>query len=119
MTFSPIGEELFYRGVVHQAFVRRFGENGASRIDSLAFALTHLAHFGLVYVSGVWEIYPLPALMWVGAMFIISRLFFMCKLGSGSIWGAVVAHAGFNLGMSYFIWYWILGLSHCCNWVPL
>ncbi len=109
MTFSPIGEELFYRGVVHQAFVRRFGENGASRVDSIAFALTHLAHFGLVYASGIWTFYPLPALLWVGAMFIVSRLFFMCKLGSGSIWGAVVAHAGFNLGMSYFIWYWTLG----------
>lgn len=37
MTFSPIGEELFYRGIVHTAFIKRFGETKASVIDSLAF----------------------------------------------------------------------------------
>lgn len=41
MIFSPIGEELLYRGVVHGSFVSKFGENRASIFDSLAFALTH------------------------------------------------------------------------------
>ena len=109
MTFSPIGEELLYRGVVHGAFKRRFGENNASKIDSLAFALTHLAHFGVVYVAGSWQLFPAPAVMWVVMMFIVSRFFFLCKLMSGSLWASVVAHAGFNLGMTYCIWYWVLG----------
>ena len=52
MTFSPIGEELFYRGIVHGSFTGRFGEQKASFFDSLTFAITHLAHFGIVYVLG-------------------------------------------------------------------
>jgi membrane protease YdiL (CAAX protease family) len=55
ITFSPIGEELFYRGIVHGSVAGRFGEQKASIFDSLAFALTHLAHFGIVYISGGWH----------------------------------------------------------------
>ncbi|ALO14506.1 CAAX amino terminal protease self- immunity [Salinivirga cyanobacteriivorans] len=49
MTFSPIGEELFYRGLIHGALQVDFGHLKASYIDSLAFALTHLAHYGIIY----------------------------------------------------------------------
>ena len=54
MTFSPIGEELFYCEIVHGCFAGRFGEQKASFFDSLTFAITHLAHFGIVYVLGGW-----------------------------------------------------------------
>ena len=79
MTFSPIGEEFLYRGLIHRAFVPRFGENKASIIDSLSFALTHLAHFGIVYVAGAWHLYPIGALLWVILMFLVSRVFFIVK----------------------------------------
>jgi CAAX protease family protein len=108
MTFSPIGEEFMYRGLIHASFVPRFGENKASVLDSLAFALTHLAHFGIIYVAGGWHFYLFPAFLWVAMMFFASRLFFLIKQRSGSIWGAVITHAGFNLGMTYCILYWIL-----------
>lgn len=108
ITFSPIGEELFYRGLVHGSFVDRFGEQKASTVDSLAFALTHLAHFGIVYLSGVWQFLFLPATLWLICMFIVSRLFFVCKQKSGSILGAIICHAGFNLMMMYLIFYYIL-----------
>ena len=51
MTFSPIGEELLYRGLIHQSFVSRYGNNKASIIDSLAFTIVHLAHFGIIYIT--------------------------------------------------------------------
>ena len=108
MLFSPIGEEFLYRGVIHQAFVPKFGEVKASTIDSLAFAFTHLAHFGIVYLATGWEFLFAPAVIWVAMMYFASRLFFWCKRKSGSIWGAVAAHAGFNLGMTYCIIYLIL-----------
>jgi len=108
MTFSPIGEELLYRGLIHQSFVSRFGEKWASVIDSLAFALVHLAHFGIVFVNGAWQLYGVPALLWMILMFLTSRLFFLCKSKSDSIYGAVLGHAGFNLAMTYFIFYHIL-----------
>ncbi|MDH3697061.1 MAG: CPBP family intramembrane metalloprotease [Flavobacteriaceae bacterium] len=108
MTFSPIGEELLYRGLIHQSFVPEFGPNKASIIDSVAFAIVHLAHFGLVYVSGSWKILFIPAVLWMILMFLSSRLFFYCKSKTGSIFGAILCHAGFNLAMTYFIFYHIL-----------
>ena len=108
ITFSPIGEELFYRGVVHGSFATGLGERKASIADSAAFALTHLAHFGIVYISGTWHFFFVPALLWVIFMFVASRLFFLCKEKSGSLAGAVICHASYNLAMTYFIFYYIL-----------
>jgi membrane protease YdiL (CAAX protease family) len=108
ITFSPIGEELFYRGLVHGCFAGRFGEQKASIADSIAFALTHLAHFGIVYFSGSWHFLFIPALLWIFCMFITSRIFFICKEKTGSIFGAIISHAAFNLTMMYFIFYHIL-----------
>lgn len=108
MTFSPIGEELFYRGLIHECFAIKLGPNRASHIDSLAFAVTHLAHFGIVHVGGAWQLLPLPALIWVIGMYLASRIFYFSKVRSNSILGAVVSHAGFNLAMMYFIFYRIL-----------
>lgn len=105
MTFSPIGEEFFFRGIVHGSFAKSLGDKKASLIDSTAFALTHLSHFGLVYVAFKWEFYTVPAILWVSSMFFISLLFFVMKKKSGSIWGAVLCHAGFNLGMIFSIFY--------------
>ena len=107
MTFSPVGEELFYRGVIHASFQVNLGDNNASHIDSLAFALTHLAHFGIVFVNGSWRFLWLPALLWVVLMYLNSRAFFLCKQKSGSVTGAIFSHAGFNLAMMYFIFYHI------------
>jgi len=49
MIFSPIGEELFFRGIVHSSFAKSIGDTRASIVDSSAFALTHISHFGLVF----------------------------------------------------------------------
>lgn len=108
MLFSPIGEELLYRGVIHQSFVPRFGERTASVFDSLAFALTHVAHFGIIFVAGAWLFTALPAMIWVVSMFFASQVFFRCKRYCDSIWGAVFSHAGFNFMMMYVIFYHIL-----------
>jgi membrane protease YdiL (CAAX protease family) len=105
MIFSPIGEELFFRGIVHDAFARSMGENRASMADSGAFALTHLAHFGLIYTGQQWQILMRPALLWVIAMFLVSRLFFFFKQTTGSLLGAILCHAAFNLAMIYSIFY--------------
>ena len=112
MTFSPVGEELFYRGIVHESFKKKWGDNKASYIDSLAFALTHLAHFGIVYVSGAWRFLFVPAILWVLFMFLASRIFFYCRQKTGSIAGAVMSHAGFNFAMMYVIFYYVLDVNN-------
>lgn len=105
MIFSPIGEELFFRGIVHASFAKSIGEKNASIVDSAAFALTHIAHFGLVYVNNQWSFLIVPTLIWIVSMFLVSRLFFICKQRSGSLFGAIICHAAFNLGMTYCIFY--------------
>jgi membrane protease YdiL (CAAX protease family) len=105
MTFSPIGEELFYRGVVHQAFKEGLGESWASVIDSAAFALTHLAHYGIVYIAGGWKFLPLPSLFWVSIMFLTCLVLNRVRRESGSIVGAILTHAGFNFAMGFLIFY--------------
>ena len=105
MIFSPIGEEFLYRGIIHGCFVPKLGETKASYFDSLAFALTHVAHFGIVYTLGTWCFLPIPALLWVFSMFIVSQVFFRCKLYCDSLWGAIAAHSGFNFVMMYGIFY--------------
>lgn len=108
MIFSPIGEEFLYRGVIHGSFVSKFGEIKASVFDSLAFAFTHLAHFGIIYIAGNWSFLPVPALLWIVGMFFVSQIFFRCKLMCDSIFGAVFSHAGFNFAMMYFTFYHLL-----------
>ncbi len=105
MTFSPIGEELFYRGLVHQAFKPGLGERKASMADSAAFALTHLAHFGIVYTVAGWKLLPFPALLWLTAMFFTCMVFNHVRKESGSILGPILTHAGFNFGMGFLIFY--------------
>jgi len=106
--FSPIGEELLYRGIAHESIASRLGNGGAALVDAGAFALTHLAHFGIVYVAGAWTFLPLPALLWVSAMFLSSLVFYTFRVLTGSIVGAIVAHAAFNLAMTYAIFYSVL-----------
>jgi uncharacterized protein len=105
MTISPIGEELFYRGIVHSSLAASFGQQKASHLDSMAFALPHLAHFGWIYHQGQWSFLWLPALLWMLFMFVAAKLFFLAKEETGSLWGAITAHAGFNVAMTGFIFY--------------
>ena len=105
MIFSPFGEELFFRGIVHSAFAKSVGELKASIIDSTAFALTHISHFGLVFLMNQWKFLTIPAFIWVISMFLAGIIFFYFRKKCGSVWGAIVCHAGFNLGMTYCIFY--------------
>ncbi len=105
MIFSPIGEELFFRGIVHTSFRNSWDASRASIVDATAFAVTHIAHFGLVYVQDQWIFLFVPTLIWVVSMFLISMVFIYFKNKCDSLWGAIVCHAAFNLGMVYLIFY--------------
>lgn len=108
MTFSPIGEELFYRGLVHECFTGRLGEGRAAVVDASAFAVVHLAHFGLVWRAAGWTLLPGPAVWWVCGLFVAGVIFFWSRRASSSIMGSIVAHAGFNLAMTGWIFYGVL-----------
>lgn len=108
MLFSPIGEELLYRGIPHESLASRLRDRGVALVDAGAFAVIHLAHFGIVFVAGAWSFLPIPALLWVAAMFLSSLGFYAFRVLTGSILGAIVAHAAFNLAMNWVIFYAVL-----------
>ena len=85
MTFSPVGEELFFRGIVHASFAKSIGEKKAGTVEGSAFALTHISHFGLVFISDQWSFLFVPAIIWVGSMFLVSKMFLVVKRYSGSL----------------------------------
>lgn len=105
MIFSPIGEELFFRGIVYASFAKSIGEKKASVVDSLAFALTHISHFGLVFIDNKWDFFTIPTIIWTTSMFLVSLLFYYFRKKSGSILGAIICHSAFNLGMTFCIFY--------------
>ncbi len=105
MIFSPIGEELLFRGIIHSSFAKSIGSFKASIVDSLAFALTHISHFGLVFLNNEWDFFALPTIIWVLSMFLASMLFYLSRKKSKSILGAIMCHSAFNLGMTYCIFY--------------
>lgn len=105
MTFSPIGEELFFRGIVHSSFAKSIGAKKASIVDSSAFALTHISHFGLVFINNKWTFFTIPTIIWVISMFLVSLLFFAFRKKSNSILGAILCHSAFNLGMIFCVFY--------------
>ncbi len=98
MVFSPIGEEFFFRGMIHESYASKYGNNNAMIIDASFFGITHLAHHGLLMTSDGPRLLP-SAFIWILMMMFVSILLFYVRKKSGSIWGAVTCHAGFNFGM--------------------
>lgn len=105
ITFSPIGEEFFYRGLTHQLLQMRYKEAGAAFINSLAFGIVHLGHFGIFYQNQQWEFFLWPSIIWVGLMLAAGLTFNYCRNLLQSIWGAVFGHMAFNATMTWLIFY--------------
>ena len=94
MIFSPIGEEFFFRGFMLRAFELRWGHRTAMLIQATAFALVHLAHYGLDPFQ------PALVAVWLPSMFAVALVLGWIVRESGSIWCAVIAHSVFNLGLN-------------------
>ncbi len=104
LLLSPIGEEFFFRGMIQDSFTERFGEKIATLADALFFGFTHLAHYGIVITGSGRQILP-SSLIWIALMMGMSLIFSLARSRSGSLWTAVLCHAGFNLGMMWSIFY--------------
>ena len=107
MIFSPIGEEFFFRGMLHESVKEQWGATVATLVNAIAFGGIHLLHHGLRWDSKGVHLLLGSGLLWVGLMMGLSWLFTVCRQRSDSIWPAVVAHAGFNLVMNLTI-FWVL-----------
>lgn len=61
LLFSPIGEEIFFRGMLQRALEQRFSTRASTMLECAAFGLVHLCHHGLVVGVTGWSIRPLSA----------------------------------------------------------
>ncbi len=104
MIFSPIGEEFFFRGIMQEAFAEKWGAKISTFAEATFFGITHLAHHGLMATAFGYRLLP-SAFPWVLLMMAVSILLSSVRTQTGSIWGAVLCHAGFNLGMMWCIFY--------------
>lgn len=102
---SPIGEEFFFRGVIHQVVEERWTWGIAAVANATLFALVHLLHHGIYRGLDGIETMPISGAIWFVLMFIASLIFTIARRKSGSIWASVLAHSGFNLVMNFTIFY--------------
>lgn len=105
MIFSPLGEEIFFRGVLQQAVEERWDHRTGVIVDAGWFALVHLFHHGIVRIDGAVQLFPLSGALWVALIFGSGVLFAFLRRKSGSLIAPILAHAAFNLGMNYTIFY--------------
>ncbi len=106
LLFSPIGEEILFRGFLQEALATKMPDNKAMIVDSLFFALIHLFHHGFVKdAAGSIHFYPLSGFVWVLLMFATAMVFAWLKKKSLSLYPAILAHAVFNLVMNSTIFY--------------
>jgi uncharacterized protein len=101
--FSPVGEELFFRGVFHESLAVRAGHIVASVITGVVFGVMHALHHGVSAGPAGIEIQGVSALAWVVLTCLLSLLFTFFRVRSKSIWSAVLCHAAFNVTMVAFI----------------
>jgi membrane protease YdiL (CAAX protease family) len=93
---NPIGEEIFFRGFMQQAFGRRLGRVAGMIVSAVLFASLYLFIHGLWLDKGGVHLRASAAIAFV-LMALIGVVFTMCRFRSGSLWAAMAAHAGFNL----------------------
>ncbi len=105
MTLSPLGEEFFFRGIFHETLVEGFNMRTALLADAAAFGLTHIAHYGLVLHSGTFTVLFPSVVWWVAQMAGAALLFSFARAYTGTLWGAVLCHAGFNATMMWCIFF--------------
>jgi membrane protease YdiL (CAAX protease family) len=103
LLFSPIGEEIFFRGMLQRSLEERLSVNASTTIECAAFGIVHLCHHGLVLgVSGV-TVRPFSGALWVLLMFVVALMFAVIRRRSGSLFPAMAAHAAFNATMNFVI----------------
>lgn len=102
---SPIGEEIFFRGMIEQSNRHRWSPLAGASLSAGLFALAHLTHHGIYRGFNGIEIMPVSGAIWFALMFGTSLVFSYLRRRGSSIWTAVIAHSAFNLAMNTYIFY--------------
>lgn len=108
LIFSPIGEEIFFRGFLQKAFETRFSVRSSMVIESVIFGLVHLFHHGLVRTGDGVSFLPFSGMLWVILMFFTAYGFARLRKRSGSIYPSIASHVVFNFVMNIYIFGFLL-----------
>jgi membrane protease YdiL (CAAX protease family) len=103
MLFSPIGEEIYFRGVLQRAFETKFSPTLSSALESAWFGAAHLIHHGLVLTAAGLAFRPVSGALWFLLMTLLSLALATLRKLSDSVIPAVLAHSAFNATMNVFI----------------
>lgn len=103
LLFSPVAEELFFRGYLQAAFETRWSVRTSTAFEAALFALIHLFHHGLWLDAGQLAWRGTSGALWLLLMFSTAWVLAALRRASGSLWPAVVAHAAFNATMNLWI----------------
>lgn len=106
--FSPIGEEIFFRGQLQKTLEQVCNAKTSTMIECLLFALVHQLHHGIIQTATGFTYLPIPAALWFAQMFLVAWMFAWLRARTGSIFPAIVAHMVFNLTMNsvIFLFLW-------------
>ncbi|MCC6073034.1 CPBP family intramembrane glutamic endopeptidase [Massilia sp. GCM10020059] len=103
LVFSPVAEEIFFRGILQRTLEQHLPEQTSTLIESAAFGVVHLCHHGLMVGAAGLGWMPLSGSLWMMLMFGTALLFARIRKRSGSLYPAMAAHAAFNLTMNAMI----------------
>lgn len=101
--FSPIGEEIYFRGVLQRALETRLSTKRSALVESAWFGAAHLIHHGLLLTATGLALRPVSGPLWFVLMTLLSLGFATLRKRSGSVLPAIVAHSAFNATMNFFI----------------
>jgi len=97
--FTPVGEEILFRGLIQEAFTLRWNAVLATVINSLAFGLIHLHVHGIWRDAAGFHLRIVSAALTVVLLAGVGTVFTLCRLRAGSLFAAIAAHAACNLAM--------------------
>jgi hypothetical protein len=100
MSFTPVGEEFLFRGLIQQSFTLRWNAVIATLVNGFAYGLLHFLHVhGLWHDAAGFHLRLVSRALMVLLLAGLGATFTLCRLWTGSLWCAVVAHAACNLAM--------------------
>lgn len=107
LIFSPLGEEIFFRGLLQHALERRFSARASTVAECGAFAVIHLCHHGLFLTAAGVGLRPVSGAIWMLLMFATAWMFAWLRKSTGSLLPAILSHAVFNFVMNATIFAWL------------
>ena len=70
--FSPLGEELFFRGFLQKVLEQRLSVRASTHAQAGLFALVHLCHHGILVSAAGLVLLPASGALWVVLMFVLA-----------------------------------------------